>query len=94
MGNGVEAVAARTSLQEHVEQQWMALIMSLNESLLQAVPGVGIVIGGAITAIAGPRIALGVAAAGAFAVTVAAMILLAPDEPVVETRSPAAASRR
>jgi hypothetical protein len=94
MGNGVEAVAARTSLQEHVEQQWMALIMSLNESMFQAVPGVGIVIGGAITAIAGPRIALGVAAVGAFAVTVAAMILLAPDEPAVETRSPAAAGRR
>ncbi len=100
MGNGVEAVAARTTLQEHVEQQWMALIMSLNESLFQAMPGAGIVIGGAITAISGPRVALAVAAAGAFAVTVAAIVMLGPDapdepeEPPLETRSPEPASRR
>jgi len=35
-------------LQEHVEQQWMALMMSLNESVAQAVPGAGIFVGGAI----------------------------------------------
>src|SRR5262249_52486837 len=32
-GNGVEAVAARTTLQEQVQPEWMALIMSLNESV-------------------------------------------------------------
>ncbi len=93
-GNGIEAVAARTTLQEHVEHQWMALIMSLNESLFQAVPGAGILLGGAITALAGTRPALAVAAAGAFAVAVVALLVLSPHEKVVGPRSPAAASRR
>ena len=38
-GNGIEAVAARTTLQEQVEPSWMAMMMSLNESMYQAVPG-------------------------------------------------------
>ena len=42
----------------------MALIMSLNESMFQAMPGAGIVLGGAITALAGPRVALAVAGGG------------------------------
>ena len=37
----VESVAVRTALQEQVEQGWMAMIMSLNDSILQAVPGAG-----------------------------------------------------
>ena len=98
-GNGVEAVAARTTLQEHVEQQWMAMIMSLNESMFQAVPGVGIVIGGALAALASPRVALAVAAVGALLVTVAAWILLAPrgalggPRPVLRTALKPAAVR-
>ena len=51
VGNGVESVAVRTALQEEVEEQWMAMMMSLYEALFQSVPGVGIVIGGAITAL-------------------------------------------
>jgi Transmembrane secretion effector len=78
IGNGVEAVAARTLLQEEVEQRWMALMMSFNESLFQAVPGAGIVIGGAITALANPRVALVVAGAGALAVGLAAWFVLEP----------------
>ena len=53
------------TLQEHVEQRWMAMMMSLNESMFQAVPGVGIVLGGALAALAGPRVALAVAGVGA-----------------------------
>lgn len=78
-GNGVEAVAARTALQERVENQWMALIMSLNESMFQAVPGGGILLGGALAAIASPRAALAVAGGGALAVTVAAWLVLRPS---------------
>ena len=36
----------------------MAMMMSLNESIFQAVPGVGILLGGALAALAGPRAAL------------------------------------
>jgi hypothetical protein len=88
-GNGVEAVAARTALQEHVEQEWMARIMSLNESMFQAVPGAGIVLGGVLAGVTTPRVALAVAAGGALLVTAAAWLLLAPSGPVGEPpRSP------
>jgi Transmembrane secretion effector len=78
VGNGIEAVSARTALQEEVEERWMALMMSLNESMFQTVPGAGILIGGAVTALAGPRAALAVAAAGSLAITGAAWVVLAP----------------
>lgn len=68
VANGLESVAVRTALQEQVEQRWMALIMSLSESIFQAVPGGGILIGGAIAATAGPRAALAVAGGGALVV--------------------------
>lgn len=77
-GNGIEAIAAHTELQEHAEQRWMALTMSLNESVTQAAPGVGIVIGGILAALAGPRVALAVAGLGALLVTAAAWIVLDP----------------
>ncbi len=87
VGNGVEVVAARTALQEETEERWMALMMSLNESLYQLVPGVGILLGGTITALGSPRTALAVAGAGSLLVTAAAWFALAPLSTV--TPSPA-----
>ncbi|MBV9006019.1 MAG: MFS transporter [Solirubrobacterales bacterium] len=78
IGNGIEAVSARTALQEQVEQSWMALMMSFNESLHQLVPGAGILLGGALAALVSPRVALAVAGAGALGVTGAAWQLLRP----------------
>jgi predicted MFS family arabinose efflux permease len=75
-GNGVQAVAARTALQEAVEERWMALMMSLNEFNFQAVPGLGILLGGAIAALAGSRVALAVGGAASLAVAVAVWIAL------------------
>ena len=49
-GNGVQSVAARTALQEYTSEKWMAMVMSLNESLSQAAPGVGILLGGLLAA--------------------------------------------
>ncbi|MDQ6816864.1 MAG: MFS transporter [Actinomycetota bacterium] len=77
-GNGIESVAARTTLQERTEQQWMAMVMSFSDALYQSVPGVGIVLGGAIAALAGPRVALATAGCGALAVTVTVWIVLRP----------------
>lgn len=71
VGNGVQIVAVRTALQEAASEKWMALIVSLNESIFQAVPGLGIVLGGAIAAAAGPRVAFAVGGAGSFAVALA-----------------------
>ena len=47
----------------------MALMMSLNESMCQSVPGAGILLGAAITALGSPRTALAVAGAGSLVVT-------------------------
>jgi hypothetical protein len=92
IGNGVESVAVRTALQEEVEDQWMALMMSLYEALFQSVPGVGIVIGGAITALGSPRAALAVAGVGSWAITVAAWFALAGlrSRPVAKAMAEAA----
>jgi MFS family permease len=68
-GNGVEAVSVRTALQEAVEPAWMTLMMSFSESMAEAVPGLGILLGGAVATIAGPRAALATAGAGALVVT-------------------------
>jgi MFS family permease len=63
-GNGIEAVSVRTALQESVDANWMTLMMSFNESMAEATTGIGILVGGALAAIAGPRAALAVAGAG------------------------------
>jgi hypothetical protein len=77
-GNGIEAVTVRTTLQEHVEPGWMAMMMSLSESLMEVVPGAGILLGGALAALASPRIALAVAAGGSLVVAGLAWVELTP----------------
>ncbi len=81
VANGVEAVAARTALQERTALDWMAMVMSLSDALLQGVPGAGILLGVAVTALSGPRTALAVAGAGAFVVALTARAIVAPDAP-------------
>lgn len=71
-GNGVEVVAYRTEFQERIPERLLGVMIGLNESLGQAMVGVGIVIGGAVSALAGPRPAMIVAGAGAFAVAAGA----------------------
>lgn len=79
IGNGIEAVAARTAIQEEAHEDWMALIMSFSESINEAVPGVGIILGGAIAATANSRAALAVGAVGSLAVAMAAWAVLNPS---------------
>jgi Major Facilitator Superfamily len=77
VGNGVESVAVRTALQEEVEEQWMAMMMSLYEALFQSVPGVGMLIGGGVTALGSPRTALAIAGVGSLAIATTAWFALA-----------------
>ena len=77
IGNGVESVAGRTAMQELVAERWMALIMTLQESVLQSVPGAAILIGGTITALGSPRAALAVAGAGSLAIAALIWVTLA-----------------
>lgn len=78
VGNGTETIAARTMLQERTEERWMAMVMSFSDSLYPIVTGVGIVSGGAIATLAGPRAALASAGCGALAMTVVAWLVLRP----------------
>ncbi len=83
IGNGIEPVAERTALQERVEQRWMALTLSLNESIFQALPGPGFLLGGLLAALAGPRLAFVVGGVAALAVGMLAPLMLrtAPGVP-------------
>jgi MFS family permease len=70
-GNGVQSVAVMTALQEAVEPEFQARAAGLLESALAAVPGIGFLIGGALTAAVSPRLAYAVSAVGVGLVVVA-----------------------
>jgi MFS family permease len=80
MGNGIYVVAARTALQEAVEERWMAMMMSFNESMLEALPGVGIVVGGALAALASARFALALAGGGGLLIAGVVWLALRPAQ--------------
>jgi MFS family permease len=63
-GNGVQWVTAISAVQELTAAEMQARVMSVLESIGAAMPGVGFVVGGAITAIAAPRTTFLVAGAG------------------------------
>jgi MFS family permease len=86
-GNGIMAVATQTALQEYTEQRWMALVMSLNQSITQAAPGFGILLGGLITTLFDPRVAFAVAGAGAVIYAIVVWLVFRPSampEPMIE----------
>lgn len=68
IGNGVQWVAVLTAVQEAVAPHLQARIVGLLESIAAATPGVGFVLGGALTALGSPRLAYGVAGVGVFVV--------------------------
>lgn len=68
IGNGVQWVAVLTAVQEAVAPHLQARILGLLESIAAATPGVGFVLGGALTALGSPRLAYGVAGVGVFVV--------------------------
>ncbi len=88
IGNGVESTAVQTVVQQRAEQQWMALIMTLNQSITQLAPGLGILAGGVIASLASARAALGVAGAGSLVFAVAAAITLRPGQLAPRTPAP------
>jgi MFS family permease len=87
-GNGVQVVAARTFVQERTSQNWMAIVMGLQESIVIAAPGVGILIGGSIAALVSPRAALGVAGVASLAITAMFWIVLRPAAAPPSSRLP------
>jgi hypothetical protein len=70
-GNGVQWVALVCATQRTAGEMFQARVMALLESLAVAMPGVGFLIGGVVTAVASPRTSFVVAAGGIAAVIVA-----------------------
>jgi hypothetical protein len=67
-----------TALQEAVEERYQARTAGLLESAAAAVPGIGYVIGGVLTATVSPRLAYAVSALG-----VAVVVLVWARRPIV-----------
>ena len=75
-GNGVQWVALITSVQAVTSTAYQARVLAMLEAIGSAMPGVGFVIGGAITSLLEPRAAFAVAGAGVLAVLVWAVSML------------------
>jgi MFS family permease len=71
VGNGVQWVAVVTAVQESVEDAFQARVVGLLESVGAAMPGVGYLLGGVLTAIWSPRVAYLVAGMGVVAIAAA-----------------------
>ncbi|MGA9858125.1 MAG: MFS transporter [Solirubrobacteraceae bacterium] len=79
-GNSAESIASRTAVQDRTPDRWMALTMSLADSISQLAPGLGILLGGVIAALTMPRVAIGVAAVGSLVFAAAVRIALREPE--------------
>ena len=75
-GNGIQWVSVMTALQEATPADYQARVVGLLESSLAAMPGVGYLIGGTLTAVGSPRIAYAVAGVGTLVLVLAAMVVL------------------
>jgi predicted MFS family arabinose efflux permease len=75
-GNGVQWVSVMTALQEATPPDYQARVVGLLESALAAMPGVGYLIGGGLTALGSPRTAYAVAGAGTLVLVLVAMVVL------------------
>jgi MFS family permease len=67
-GNGIQWVSVMTSLQQVTAPDLQARIVGLLESVGAAMPGIGFLLGGAVTAAVSPRAAYAVAGAGVLVV--------------------------
>jgi MFS family permease len=67
LGNGVEWVALLTALQAATPPERQVVVMALFESLSTVMPGIGFALGGAIAALASPRVAYAAAGFGLLA---------------------------
>jgi MFS family permease len=76
IGNGIQWVSVMTALQEATPTEYQARIVGLLESSLAAMPGVGYLLGGALTAVGSPRTAYAVAGVGTLLLVLAAMVVL------------------
>lgn len=76
VGNGIQWVAVVTALQEAIAPEFQARVIGLLESLGAAMPGIGFVLGGVVTAVLSPRAAYAVAGAGVLLLVLVALTVL------------------
>jgi MFS family permease len=76
IGNGIQWVSVMTALQEATPADHQARVVGLLESSLAAMPGVGYLLGGVLTAVGSPRTAYAVAGIGTLILVLAAMVVL------------------
>jgi predicted MFS family arabinose efflux permease len=79
IANGVVEASLSTELQNITDQSWVALVSSLSQSIGQLMPGLGIILGATIAALASVRISFGTAAVGSFVGAVAIAVLFTPQ---------------
>ncbi len=75
-GNGIQWISVINALQEATPTGYQARVVGLLESALAAMPGVGYVLGGAITAASSPRAAYAVSGIGVLVLVVLAVAWL------------------
>jgi MFS family permease len=75
-GNGIQWIALITAVQSLTRAAQQARVVALLGSISSAMPGVGFLLGGAITALASPRLAFAVAGAGVLGVLAIATLTL------------------
>jgi MFS family permease len=75
LGNGIQVVSVITALQEATEERFYTRVAGLFEAIATAAPGVGFLVGGAVTAFLSPRAAFGVAGAGVLMLVLGALAL-------------------
>lgn len=80
LSNGLASVVFGVELQVLVPQSWMALAMSLNQSLMLIAPGIGILLGGVIGSLVSVRFAFGVSAVASVAFAALGLAALAAAE--------------
>jgi len=74
-GNGVQWISVVTALQEMTPPDYQARIVSMLESLGAAMPGLGYLLGGILTAVGSPRTAYAFAGAGVLVLVLGALVM-------------------
>lgn len=78
LGNGVQWVAVVTAIQEATEERFQARVAGLMEGLVTAAPGVGFLLGGALTTLTDARVTIAVAGAGTLLAVAIGALLVGP----------------
>jgi MFS family permease len=90
LGNGVQWVALITAVQELTHASYQTRVLGLLEAMASAVPGIGFLLGGVITAIFEPRACYAIAGAGVVVALAYAVVSLRNTDwtPELEQGSP------